>query len=180
MKQSKLTHLMTSLVPGLGKRQLHFLATLEGKKITLRAGPELKFENYESVQHRLQFSGIKKGAKISFHRHLKKRWFSSKLAITMVKSLFSSFVIRSASGLIVFFITSGTRYKFWSSACWEAHLQSQHPSRPLLMRCKRKWSRVIGCIPIVSPPPTVLHPGSKVMMNWVALYRQKKRTENMI
>ena len=30
---------------------------------------ELKFENYESVQHRLQFSGIKKGAKISFHRH---------------------------------------------------------------------------------------------------------------
>ena len=32
-------------------------------------GPELKFENYESVQHRLQFSGIKKGAKISFHRH---------------------------------------------------------------------------------------------------------------
>ena len=29
----------------------------------------LKFENYESVQHRPQFSGIKKGAKISFHRH---------------------------------------------------------------------------------------------------------------
>ena len=41
------------------------------KKITLCAGPELKFENYESVQHRLQFSGIKKGAKISFHRHFK-------------------------------------------------------------------------------------------------------------
>ena len=41
------------------------------RKITLRAGPELKFENYESVQHRLQFSGIKKGAKISFHRHFK-------------------------------------------------------------------------------------------------------------
>ena len=35
----------------------------------MRAGPELKFENYESGQHRLQFSGIKKGAKISFHRH---------------------------------------------------------------------------------------------------------------
>ena len=30
-----------------------------------------KFENYESVQHRLQFSGIKKGVKISFHRHFK-------------------------------------------------------------------------------------------------------------
>ena len=26
-------------------------------------------ENYESVQHRLQFSGIKKGAKISFQLH---------------------------------------------------------------------------------------------------------------
>ena len=35
----------------------------------LRPGTELKLENYESVQHRLQFSGIKKGAKISFHRH---------------------------------------------------------------------------------------------------------------
>ena len=39
------------------------------RKIILCAGPELKFENYESVQHRPQFSGIKKGAKISFHRH---------------------------------------------------------------------------------------------------------------
>ena len=41
------------------------------RKIILRVGTELKFENYESVQHRLQFSGIKKGAKISFHRHFK-------------------------------------------------------------------------------------------------------------
>ena len=39
------------------------------KKIILHAGPELKFKNYESVQHRLQFSGIKKGANISFHGH---------------------------------------------------------------------------------------------------------------
>ena len=60
---------MTSLVPGPRKR---ILPTLEGKKNFLRAGTELKFENYESVQHRLQFSGIKKGAKISFHRHFKK------------------------------------------------------------------------------------------------------------
>ena len=30
-----------------------------------------KLENYESVQRRLQFSGIKKGAKSSFHRHFK-------------------------------------------------------------------------------------------------------------
>ena len=39
------------------------------RKIILRTGPEFKFENYESVQHRPQFSAIKKGAKISFHRH---------------------------------------------------------------------------------------------------------------
>ena len=43
------------------------------RKIILCAGPELKFENYESVQHRPQFSGIKKEAKISFHRHFKKK-----------------------------------------------------------------------------------------------------------
>ena len=41
------------------------------RKIILRAGPELRFENYESVQHRPQFSGIKKEAKIVFHRHFK-------------------------------------------------------------------------------------------------------------
>lgn len=85
-----------------------------------------------------------------------------------VKSwFFSSFVLRNASGLIAFFTTSGTRYKFWSSAYWEARLQSQHPSRPLLMRCRKKWSPLIGCIPIVSPPPTVLHPGSKVTVTSV-------------
>ena len=37
----------------------------------MRASPKPKLENYESVQHKLQFSGIKKGAKISFHRHFK-------------------------------------------------------------------------------------------------------------
>ena len=37
----------------------------------MHASPKPKLENYESVQHRLQFSGIKKGAKISFHRHFK-------------------------------------------------------------------------------------------------------------
>ena len=41
------------------------------RKIILRAGPELKSENYKSVQHRPQFSGIKNGAKIAFHRHFK-------------------------------------------------------------------------------------------------------------
>ena len=46
------------------------------RKIILRAGLELKFENYESVQHRPQFSGVKKGAKISFHRHFKRRLVS--------------------------------------------------------------------------------------------------------
>ena len=41
------------------------------KQILSRARPELKLENYESVQHRLTFSGIKKRTKISFHRHFK-------------------------------------------------------------------------------------------------------------
>ena len=75
MKQSELTHFMTSLVPGLGNDICIFWQLWRDKKITLRAGPERKFENYESVQHRLQFSGIKKGAKISFHRHFKSLWF---------------------------------------------------------------------------------------------------------
>ena len=43
--------------------------TLKLEKKFVRASPKPKLENYESVQHRLQFSGIKKGAKISFHRH---------------------------------------------------------------------------------------------------------------
>ena len=40
---------------------------LETKFVHPSRKPKLK--NYESVQHRLQFSGIKKEAKISFHRH---------------------------------------------------------------------------------------------------------------
>ena len=62
---------MTSLVPGLGNENCIFYQLWRDRKIILRAETELKFENYESVQHRLQFSRIKKGAKISFHRHFK-------------------------------------------------------------------------------------------------------------
>ena len=44
------------------KTTIAFFGNFGGiKKITLRTGTELKFENFESVQHRLQFSGIKKG-----------------------------------------------------------------------------------------------------------------------
>ena len=43
-------------------------------------GIELKFENYESMEHRLQFSGIKRGAEISFHRHFKDH-FSQQMTI---------------------------------------------------------------------------------------------------
>ena len=47
----KFTRLMTSLVSDLGKRQLRFFCQIWGdRNIILRAGPELKFENYESVQ----------------------------------------------------------------------------------------------------------------------------------
>ena len=71
------THLMTSTVlicifwPCAECRTfLARIGQLRGKKKNiLRAGPKLKFENCESVQHRLQFSGIKKGSKISFRRH---------------------------------------------------------------------------------------------------------------
>ena len=45
--------------------------TWRQEKKLLHAYPKPRFENYESVQHRLQFSGIKKGSKISFHRHFK-------------------------------------------------------------------------------------------------------------
>ena len=41
------------------------------RKKFVPASPKPKLQHYESVQHRLQFSGIKKGAKISFHRHFK-------------------------------------------------------------------------------------------------------------
>ena len=56
------------------------------RKIILRARPELKFENYESVQHRPQFSGIKKGAKISFHRHFNSSVKTSKWKIVLWNS----------------------------------------------------------------------------------------------
>ena len=48
--------------------------TLKLEKKFVHASPKPKLENCESVQHRLQFCGIKKGAKISFHRHFKKKW----------------------------------------------------------------------------------------------------------
>ena len=59
------------------KTKIAFFCQLwRDRKIILRAGTELKFENYESVQQRLQFSGIKKGAKISFQRHFKDNYVS--------------------------------------------------------------------------------------------------------
>ena len=48
-----------------------FCQLWRGRKIVFRARPELKFENYESMQQRLRFSGVKKGAKNSFHGHCK-------------------------------------------------------------------------------------------------------------
>ena len=57
---------------GPRKTKIAFFANFgEIEKLFSLAGTELKFENYESVQHRLEFSGIKKGAKISFHGHFK-------------------------------------------------------------------------------------------------------------
>ena len=48
------------------KTKIAFFVNFGGVKNILRTGTELKFENYESVQHRLQFSGIKKGLKFHF------------------------------------------------------------------------------------------------------------------
>ena len=104
---------MTSLVPGLENRQLQFLPTLEGKKFTSRAGPELEFENYESVQHRLhECSGIKKGAKISFHRH-----FKSNNNISVIMGTGCNFIIFSSC---VNFETSQNRYVTYRLLYWDS------------------------------------------------------------
>ena len=79
-------------------RNCIFCQLWRDRKIILRAGQELKFENYESVQHGLQFSGIKKGAKISFHRHFKasgglitKGWSAGSC-----KNLFGPMIVRKS------------------------------------------------------------------------------------
>ena len=47
-----------------------FFANFRGRERLFCAPDQtLNSKNYESVRHGLQFSGIKKGAKISFHRH---------------------------------------------------------------------------------------------------------------
>ena len=56
------------------------LVNFEAPEKFVHASPKPKLENYESVQHRLQFSGIKKGAKISFHRHFNPIFKSNSLA----------------------------------------------------------------------------------------------------
>ena len=58
-------------VPVPEKQNGHFGATLGLKKYILYSHPEmlLRLENYESVDDRLCFPGIKMRLKISFHRH---------------------------------------------------------------------------------------------------------------
>ena len=62
---------------------------LQGKKTNRpRASLKLKLENYESVEHVLSFSAIKKRSKISFHRHFNKVllfYLSSVLWITSLR-----------------------------------------------------------------------------------------------
>ena len=58
----------------------------------MRVGTELKFENYESVQHRLQFSEIKKGAKISFHRHFNTLFNSLNIFTSFLLFIFIPFM----------------------------------------------------------------------------------------
>ena len=50
------------------KTSIAFFVNFGGKeKLFCLPDNSLKFANYESVQYRLQFSGIKKRAKVSFH-----------------------------------------------------------------------------------------------------------------
>ena len=49
------------------KTTITFFANFGGIEKLFCAPPELKFENYESVQHRLQFSGIKKDLSEDLH-----------------------------------------------------------------------------------------------------------------
>ena len=65
------------------------------------------------------------------------------------------FLLRNANGLTAFFITFDTLCKFWSSVCWEGHQQSQLTWHALLTRFNRIWCLVIGCIRMLSLPPTV-------------------------
>ena len=60
--------LISAPVPGTRKDVLGATLVLEKKKLS-RPELLLKLENYKSVDHRLHFSGIKTGSKISFHRH---------------------------------------------------------------------------------------------------------------
>ena len=53
------------------------------RKIILRARSELKFENCESVQHTLQFSGIKKGPKFHFIGTLKGLFLQHHLVLSL-------------------------------------------------------------------------------------------------
>ena len=72
----------------------------------MRAETELEFENYESVQYRLQFSGIKKGAKSSFHRH-----FNFTLNGKLTDKIdFLSLVFL----LFVFVRSTATSFKVWA------------------------------------------------------------------
>ena len=63
-----------------------FWLELKLEKKLVRASPKPKLENYESVQHRLQFSGIKMGAKISFHRHFKRCVYTDRVCIVYFQS----------------------------------------------------------------------------------------------
>ena len=68
------TNLHVLTAPGMSHILTWIGQLWSSRKKFVRASPQPKLENYESMQHRLQFSGIKKGAKISFHRHFNYPW----------------------------------------------------------------------------------------------------------
>ena len=72
--ETKNTHLMTSLVSGIGNRQLHFLVNFKGIEKLFYA-PDQSLNSKIINQCNIDFFSIKKDAKISFHRHFKNKDF---------------------------------------------------------------------------------------------------------
>ena len=65
---------MTSLVSGIGNRQLPFLVTFKGIEKLFYA-PDQSLNSKIINQCNMDFFSIKKGAKISFQRHFKDKDF---------------------------------------------------------------------------------------------------------
>ena len=84
MKQSKLSHLMTSLVPGLGKRKLHFFSNFGGEeKLFWAPEQSLNSKIMNPCNIDFNFLELKNGQKFHFTGTLKMAAFSLRLNLAM-------------------------------------------------------------------------------------------------